>query len=965
MASHRELEKQIRYQLNQLGARNAHHDFEHLCRDLARTRICSNIMPATGPVAAGGDQGRDFETYQTSLGDPFETSLFVGSTTDKRLVFACTLQKDSVPSKIRSDVKTIVGTGRPVDVVHYFCECDIPVAKRHELQSWASTEHEIDLEIHDGQWIAMELRQRDILWIAQEYLGIPRESFPEFGDESYEELRLQWEGHLPSNLADFVDIVGGLRQAYAPDGPNQDLPFWLERADPAAVPEQLRRYAIYETAVASLKGLGTMRGLETFIEEYFTSAYPRVWDADLEDSAILLGFCRGASAMGQLSITTDTLTEFAQGLLEKIDELRTAAQTPGRKANLLFIRGMAASMKSAGSEGIAEGIDNWTEALDYAEKAPLLPLGSLSDMLGVYLELAPQGLPKDLTARVLALAEKLDALIEKRYGAFESASRCRDRAMALYNSGDILGAIELFHRAKTGWFAEETLRGSILAILMLARCYGDLGLQLAAKYYSLAAAFMAGTAKDLSLRKYVSDSLFSAAESDYCMGAWCSFILLSEVALSALDQFGTSLASDTEEGPVFRTLFHAGIAHALAQCFVPHLRASIRDVLEAWDIVDDLNTVLEAADAQWCDKETNDVLTALHHEGLAGVFNDAYSPRCAQFLALGVRWSIAWDNSYASSSMGEHFVAVLQVLLADVAKLDLCMLPTTMSVKLKVQDGVGAGEFEEGEHPGEWIITLPMPTPFEEFEPAAFAATTWLLACASALPMEESRVLIDSRLEKALLSKTFCARPYEELLETFLKADSFARFDRKTAHLIDEQLPSLPTHPQLAGASGSGPGYSESDSLEAVKRRYSILPKKLGVHLTWAADRPVFQAAVAALRQEGWKDWHLLLALYNSSLNYIAKSADERSVLATQQDLVARANDLDRMDSLPAGVAIPDSELGEGSLRSSLRMSMVSTFRSLNLELHGRAVDQQAVEQLLSQRYGYWIDDIDHEDLGF
>ena len=511
MVSHRELEGQIRFQLNQLGARNAHHDFEHLCRDLARSRICSNIMPATGPVAAGGDQGRDFETFQTSLNDPLGTSVFVGSAADRKLVFACTLKKDSVPSKIKSDVKTIVGTGRPVDVVHYFCESDVPVAKRHELQSWASTEHSVELEIHDGQWIAIELRQRDTFWIAQEYLGIPRESFPEFGDESYERLRLRWEGHLPSNLAEFVDVVGGLRQAYAPDGPNQDLPFWLERADPAAVPEQLRRYAIYETAVASLKGLGTMRGLETLIEEYFTSASPRLSDADLEDSAILLGFCRGASAMSQLSITTDTLTGFARGLLEKIDELRSAAETPGRKASLLFARGMAASMKSAGSEGIAEGIDNWTEALDYAEKAPLLPLGSLSDMLGVYLELAPQGLPEDLTAGVLALAEKLDALIEKRYGAFESASRCRDRAMTLYNSGDILGAIELFHRAKTGWFAEETLRGSILAILMLARCYSDLGLQLAAKYYSLAAAFMAATAKDLSLRKYVSDSLFSAA----------------------------------------------------------------------------------------------------------------------------------------------------------------------------------------------------------------------------------------------------------------------------------------------------------------------------------------------------------------------------------------------------------------------------------------------------------------------
>ena len=58
---------QIRFQLEQLSAKNAHHDFEHLCRHLARAKICGNIIPATGPVSAGGDQGRDFETFRTYL----------------------------------------------------------------------------------------------------------------------------------------------------------------------------------------------------------------------------------------------------------------------------------------------------------------------------------------------------------------------------------------------------------------------------------------------------------------------------------------------------------------------------------------------------------------------------------------------------------------------------------------------------------------------------------------------------------------------------------------------------------------------------------------------------------------------------------------------------------------------------------------------------------------------------------
>jgi len=54
-------------QLSQLAAQNRHHEFEHLARALAGGTVTLNIVPATGPVTAGGDQGRDFETYRTEL----------------------------------------------------------------------------------------------------------------------------------------------------------------------------------------------------------------------------------------------------------------------------------------------------------------------------------------------------------------------------------------------------------------------------------------------------------------------------------------------------------------------------------------------------------------------------------------------------------------------------------------------------------------------------------------------------------------------------------------------------------------------------------------------------------------------------------------------------------------------------------------------------------------------------------
>jgi hypothetical protein len=135
MASLDQVVQQIRFALENLSERNGQHEFEHLCRHFARHRICFNILPATGPVGGGGDQGKDFETFRTfihSLGD--EKFAAVGE--GKKLAFACSLQ-EQVSRKIRSDVTTIMsGSPRP-DIVYFFTSRSVKVAARHKHQKWA------------------------------------------------------------------------------------------------------------------------------------------------------------------------------------------------------------------------------------------------------------------------------------------------------------------------------------------------------------------------------------------------------------------------------------------------------------------------------------------------------------------------------------------------------------------------------------------------------------------------------------------------------------------------------------------------------------------------------------------------------------------------------------------------------------------------------------------------------------
>jgi hypothetical protein len=92
-----DLKAYIRYQLSQLSARNGEHVFEDIAFNLARKRVASNLLPATGPVQSGGDQGRDFESYHSYLANSsLGNSSFAGLISNQIIVGAVTLNNKIV-----------------------------------------------------------------------------------------------------------------------------------------------------------------------------------------------------------------------------------------------------------------------------------------------------------------------------------------------------------------------------------------------------------------------------------------------------------------------------------------------------------------------------------------------------------------------------------------------------------------------------------------------------------------------------------------------------------------------------------------------------------------------------------------------------------------------------------------------------------------------------------------------------
>ncbi len=970
MATHRELEAQIRFQLDQLAARNAHHEFEHICRHLTRVRICFNILPATGPVSAGGDQGRDFESYETHIEGPIGFTVFTGLSSTKRLAFACSLQRDNIGAKVKSDIAKIVELPDTFDVVYFLCVTDVPVGKRHELQHWSIEEHNVSLEIHDGQWIAQELCQKDVFWIAQEFLGVPKELYPEIllpeANASYHDLHARWvDNGSPQNFAEFLEVRSGLRQAAAAEGPNQDLRFWMGVLSPDSLPDELRRHAIYEVTIASFRGFKTMEGLEDPLREYYDESHGLVRTSDLEDASVLWGFCSGAFHVACLAISAVELGRWKAQLLERTTVLLEEAQGPGYRAELLRIRGFLLLLPdpSDNSFEFDACLECWEKAVDLAKKAPLLPLGSFADQLTKLIEILPREEQERAMPRLMKLADRMDSLLEERYGAFAAAEKCRDRAMALYNKQDFLGAIEQFHRAKYNWFAEETLRGSILSMLLLSKCYSTLGLKLAGKYYALAGAYSASVAKDLELHRYVPQGLFMAADCDYALGAWCNYLSLATIALMAFNAYGTGSDPSDPENEINATLFHSGIVYAMSRHFAPELRSGIFSKIESWELADDLAEILEAADRQWGGKNSSTIWDALRRERIGLPFADTRALRQVCFSALGLDWEVNWNNSYLGNIAGEHFVASLQILVADLGGRDLCLLPTRISAMLR-QGNVKAEEvIAEGSKPGDWSVTLPDPFDADRFAEAVFVAATGLLAHSSVLPMDRTVSLVGECLENGLRGKTFCVESYAKLLAFFVKEDSFHEFERDATVESNVSWPDYPDHLQLAWMDGPGPGYDPTTHRQHIQHRYENLSKRLSNTMKRLASDAAFAATVDSLREEGWKDWHILLATFNAVLNYQASLEMEGTPHTTQ--IAERAQQLVQLDTLPDVGPIPNAVLSRERLRLHLQTSLLSTLRIWDLRIHTQVPDIGAIQEFLAKRYGYWTDDFEHDGLDF
>lgn len=1001
MATSTETERYIQFLLEHLAGRNEHHVFEQIVLQIALRRLSSNIVPATGPVSAGGDQGRDAESYYTSL--PHElpgAGGFIGRATTEPLVLAASVQKPPLEGKIREDLKSICSRGEPVARVAFFAVYEIPVAMRHRLQEHARDSYNVALDVFDGQAVAHLLTQGDLVWIAQRYLDLPSAMIP---DEPAQEQPDWYRATLtalrerpgkrltPGALSEVRD---GLRHAVLDDEARVDLPEWLGYIGDFVEDEDddLALRARYERAWAVLRGKNTLDGVEPDIRAVIDAALSSERVSLLDDANQLLLTWGGSWLRHLGTVSAEELRDLALRLRERTDTLiknTDEAVYPVRKASLLDVaarlclhprwpevtRPASGALPTAletirlrlAGEIVPEiSVESRpvdvTDAMDYLEqlvdllpRARAFPVGGVSETFQM---VAPA-----LTAdpRYEKVRDALDTAQADIAGDSSVAARCRDRAMAFLRAGRALDALHELHEVKINWWHGDTLRGALLTMRMIGKIYGDLNLQQAARQYALAAAAVAASSPGAEHEDILPAALTEAMNYTYAAGHWGDALALGGLAFMTHHLYAEAPDDYPSHAYIQQLDFHAGMVMLSAERFRPDLSSALTQLTDT-NYLSDLDELLTELRPSFT--YTEQQFTRNTEEQLNGrPFSDVGPQRELNFAALGTTWRVRCDNTRTTALAAERLTAALQIALTELAPHDPLFLPQDIHVRVITGTPFASRErvtFKPDNRAVDCTVIL---SPYsnssdsQALERELSAAMVYLLAHLSARPTQTFMSLVEKTFARGFRHKLLSVRLYDEVAG-LLTETHYDTLRQTAMQPWTDAAFQPPTAPALAQPTTPGPGYDRTRALGMIRDNYAELPQALSETLPRLLADPAALAGLRHLREEGWLDWHILVALVNIALNLRLEQLSPGSI---PPDFPARFLEIPESDYT---APLPLDAFTPVSLRAQMELTVLSVGqRRWKLSTAMKTPNPAAFKQLLIARYGYGTDDVPHRDL--
>ena len=457
-----------------------------------------------------------------------------------------------------------------------------------------------------------------------------------------------------------------------------------------------------------------------------------------------------------------------------------------------------------------------------------------------------------------------------------------------------------------------------------------------------------------------------AADADFVSGAWCGATELFELGLRAQDYFVEDGLDFEKHESVQGAVLHVTHINACARDIDPTLAATVAAAGSRAGVQEIIEGVLERGQAPdrgpWASFGSDD---------LAGPpFSDLGDTRCIRFAALGTDWHLKAPNDVESVRAAERFAAAAQVMLAELAREDLCIVPTRITVLIQksrhaTQD---LGETVEALPSNDgrlWKVRLaPAATPGsaepDKVNRELLAVLTRILLEVSLLPQSEFMAIMRRAFQRGLGHKLSPARPYDELVAAAVSDEHYSETGRGRLSAPWDCLAGPYTaHGDLRWQEGPGPAFSSDKAEEMLRNRYRTCASTLRKTVPVLRGSAQFIGTVKALRAAGWLDWHILTAILNIVLNYrYSWTAHDLRQPDGRAEILRAAFEPEHDSSrlAPAELFTPHA------MQRARQLGMLALVQRWGLECRQETPDFAAVERLLAARYGYWDDDVAHDD---
>lgn len=352
-------------------------------------------------------------------------------------------------------------------------------------------------------------------------------------------------------------------------------------------------------------------------------------------------------------------------------------------------------------------------------------------------------------------------------------------------------------------------------------------------------------------------------------------------------------------------------------------------------------------------------------KGILPPFSDAGPQRRVGWQQLGAQWFVEWSNDYETAQASEGFCATLQILLEDLRTVELSLLPTDVVLKIKLHDGNLKIDDDSDNSQIRPNVRLPRTpsTTGRQIEMAGLVqgVAASALQLLSAIPQEQFLKIYEQRIKSGLLNKFSPYAAYDRLFREFYSQEDFkAHYDRSRGVQVELPVSFGKTDPGLSGPAGLHPSYNKTESERLIQKRYDKILPQLKYTLPRLMDDISFRAAVAQLKKEGWKDWHILQAIASVRLNHLLNTAfphpaDFAQMREASKSLYERAEQA-------TDPVLPLELFTVAQLKRALTFTQAATLKGLGFVLSQSVLNVSGLNKFL-ERFNYWIDDIPHSQM--